>query len=107
MDYGVGESGPGAARVVGIWAGMDLRESQVHSFIVKLWLEQSGDETFKEVWHGFITHVPGGERRYLKKIDDIPDFIERYLAGMNFHPQREHWLRRWFRRSRLDFGKRR
>jgi hypothetical protein len=91
-------------RVV-IWAGMDLRESQVHSFIVKLWLEQSGDETDR-AWHGFITHVPGGERRYLKEINDIPDFIERYLAGMNFRPHRETWLKRWSRRLRLGRKKR-
>jgi hypothetical protein len=55
---------------------MDLPEAEVHSFIVKLWFE-SEDRTVE--WHGHVTHVPGGERRYLRELDDITDFIEPYL----------------------------
>lgn len=58
---------------------MDIPESKVHSFIVKLWLEEAGDETGSIVWRGYITHVPGGGRRYLKKLGDITDFVASYL----------------------------
>lgn len=60
---------------------MDTSESKVHSFIVKLWLDEAGDGTQKVVWHGYITHVPDGERRYLKAFSEIVDFIKRHLEG--------------------------
>jgi len=60
---------------------MDTPESKVHSFIVKLWLDESGDESRKAVWHGYITHVPDGERRYLKRLNEIVDFIKHYLES--------------------------
>ena len=58
---------------------MDTSESKVHSFIVKLWLDETDEESGKPVWHGYITHVPDGERRYLKKLSEVVDFIKRYL----------------------------
>lgn len=77
---------------------MDKPKSKVQSFIVKLWLE-AGDETGKAVWRGYITHVPGGERRYLKRLSDIKDFIGRYLGEMGVKRgpgfRLGAWLRRW------------
>ena len=80
---------------------MDIPESKIHSFIVKLWQEQAGDETETTVWHGYITHVPGGERRYLKRLRDIADFIARFLEdGDVERPSRWH-LKSWLRRLNL------
>lgn len=78
---------------------MDIPESQVHSFIVKLWVE-TGDET--EVrWHGYITHVPGGERLYLKELGDISDFIASYIEGAGKKPEPRSRLWQWLRRLSL------
>ena len=60
---------------------MDTREHEMHSFIVKLWLDEVGDETERLFWHGSITHVPSGDRRTLKALSDIGGFIERYLPN--------------------------
>jgi hypothetical protein len=76
---------------------MDTPESQVHSFIIKLWLER-GDETEEVRWHGYITHVPGGERLYLKKLSDISDFITSYLGGAEKKRERHLRLWQWLRR---------
>jgi len=76
------------------------KESKVQSFIVKLRLEDAGDETGQVVWHGYITHVPGGERRYLKSLSDITDFIEATLKEIGVEPVPSR-LRRWLRRLRL------
>ncbi len=58
-----------------------MAESDVHSFIVKVWVENA--RRFRRArWHGYITHVPSGERRYLKNLDGIRDFILPYLRGM-------------------------
>ena len=75
---------------------MDLPEVEIHSFIVKLWFESEGRTA---EWHGHITHVPGGERRYLRELDDIVDFIEPHLAR-HAAPARSRvrGLCRWLRR---------
>ena len=77
---------------------MDIPETTVHSFIVKLWLEEAGDETGKTVWRGYVTHVPDGERRYLKRLNDLIDFIGRYLEDMGVQHQRVSWFRRLLKR---------
>jgi hypothetical protein len=78
---------------------MDMPESKVHSFIVKLWQDEAGnDETEKPVWHGYITHVPDGERRYLKRLRDIADFIARFLEDGSFERERRSRLKSWLRR---------
>ena len=80
---------------------MDIPESKVHSFIVKLWQEQAGDETERTVWHGYITHVPGGERRYLKRLRDIADFIARFLEDGDVERPSRWRLKSWLRRLNL------
>ena len=84
----------------------DEPESETRSFIVKLWFEEPGDETGRGVWHGHITHVPGGERRYFKKLSDIKDFIEPYLGDQSV--ERGPWirLRAWLRRWTINRGNR-
>lgn len=76
------------------------KESKVQSFIIKLRLEDAGDETGTVVWHGYITHVPGGERRYLKSLSDITDFVEATLKEIGVDPEPSR-IRRWLRRLRL------
>lgn len=80
---------------------MDIPESKVHSFIVKLWLEEAGDETGRIVWRGYITHVPGGGRRYLKRLSDIADFISSYLKENGVKPN-PSWVARWLRRLKSE-----
>lgn len=87
-------------------ASMDIPESKVHSFVVKLWLEETGDEPAKVDWHGYITHVPGGERNYLKKVSDVGDFIAHYLEGRGVEPEAQGRVRRCLRRFNLRLTKR-
>jgi hypothetical protein len=49
---------------------------------VKIWLEETFEETGKARWRGHITDVPSGERRYLKDLSDIGIFILPYLDSM-------------------------
>jgi len=62
--------------------GMDLSESYTHSFVVKIWLEDEAQVR----WRGHITHVPGGERRYVDDLSEIQDFIAPYLEEMGVEP---------------------
>jgi hypothetical protein len=80
---------------------MDLPEANTHSFIVKIWLEEIGDEARKATWRGHITHVPSGARRYLRELGDIVDFVVIYLEAMGVRPSRWAHVRRWLRRHKL------
>lgn len=55
-------------------------EVQIHSFVLKLWLEEVDEETGQPVWRGHITHVAGGERRYVNMLDEIAGIIALYLV---------------------------
>jgi hypothetical protein len=61
---------------------MEPLESHTHSFIVKVWLEDSATEAGRPRWRGHITHVPGGERCYVQDPDSISAFVARYLERM-------------------------
>jgi hypothetical protein len=61
---------------------MDEIESEAQSFVVRVWVEERAEERSQGIWRGHITHVPGGERRYLKNLDEIGDFIASYLETM-------------------------
>ncbi len=58
---------------------MDQFEAQTHSFIIKLWLEETDEESGGPVWRGHVTHVPSGERRYLQDLNGILAFVAPYL----------------------------
>ena len=81
---------------------MDLAESTVHSFIVKLWLEDEGGENSRLRWHGYITHVPSGARRSFKKLSEVTDFIKQYVDGNDVQVRRRSGLRDWLRRFILS-----
>lgn len=75
-----------------------MAEYDVHSFIVKVWVEKAARRFRRERRHVYITHVPSGERRYLKNLDGIKRFILPYLSGAGgddpFRLRAALWLRR-------------
>jgi hypothetical protein len=72
-----------------------LEPPQTHSFIVKIWLNETDEAHSAAQWTGHITHVPGGERRYLTELSQIPEFIVPYLKAMNARigPRGKFWKR--------------
>jgi hypothetical protein len=75
-------------------------ESKTHSFIVKLWLEETIIPSGRGKWRGHITHVPDGERHYLESVEAIPAFVRRYLDGSTVKVKRLGRLRRWLSSDR-------
>lgn len=53
----------------------------MHSFIIKLRLEKALCEAGPTTWHGYITHVPSGQRGHLRDLDGIAAFITPYLEA--------------------------
>ena len=78
-------------------ASLDLLEANTHSFIVKIWLEETIAETGQATWRGHITHVPDGERRYVKSLEELPAFIRPYLQQMGVKSRSRWQPRDWLR----------
>jgi hypothetical protein len=60
---------------------MGYVESDTHSFIIKIWLEETAKESARARWRGHITHIPSGYRRYFKSLDEVSIFIIPYLKA--------------------------
>ena len=84
-------------------ARMDEFEANTHPFIVRIWLEETAHEAGRATWRGHITHVPSGERRYLKSLEDIAVFIAPYLEGMGVKLGLFWQARRWLSGFKLPF----
>jgi hypothetical protein len=78
---------------------MDVLDSNIQSFIIKIWLEETVEEAGRARWRGLITHVPSSERRYLKDLHEISAFIMPYLERMGVEFglgwRTKQWLKRW------------
>jgi len=64
----------------------DSGESCVHSFVVKLWLEETEQGSGHAVWRGRISHVSSGERQFVKNPNEVSAFISQHLAKTEFGP---------------------
>lgn len=80
---------------------MSSRDPLVHSFIVRLSLEEVTGAERTTVWRGQVTHVPGGESRYFRNFDDLVDFIRFHIGLVGRGRRGRLWqmLRRWLRLS--------
>jgi hypothetical protein len=78
---------------------MSLNETSIHSFIVKIWLEESSNESDPPTWRGHITHVPSRKRRYLRNLDEITDFIALFLQSMGVHLGKRWQVKQWLKRK--------
>jgi len=81
---------------------VELSEINTHSFIVKLWLEETNEETGRITWRGHITHVASGDRRYLKNLDEIAEFIAPYLESMGVRMGIRQRVKQWLNRQKIS-----
>ncbi len=82
-------------------------ETNIQSFIVKIWLGEDPGAFHRRQWRGYITHVPSGRRKYLARLRDAVNFMETYLSpqphrdGENLNERLNlSVLRRWFTHGR-------
>jgi hypothetical protein len=62
-------------------------DTTIHSFIIKVWVEDSLDSPGERRWHGYVTHVPSGTRVYIPRLEDIVNFIQRLVGEEIFGDQ--------------------
>lgn len=77
---------------------MDLYESHVQSFIIKLSVEKTTEGAARTAWRGQIKHVPTGDHRYVKSFDEIENFIRPYLK-LNGVEDEQVGIWKWLKRS--------
>lgn len=74
-------------------------EENTHVFIVRIWREPREIEGQAPEWRGVVEHVPSGERRYLKDLEEICVFFVAYLEalGVKFGMcwRVKQWLHQW------------
>jgi hypothetical protein len=51
----------------------------IHSFLIRMWLEQSEDQSRHVIWRGRITHIPSNEQQYFTDEKNILSFIKSHL----------------------------
>jgi hypothetical protein len=73
-----------------------------HTFVVRIWLEESTEEAGRATWRGQITHLTSGERSYLQTLDAISTCMAKYVRQMGAPlPRRRRiwgWAARLLRR---------
>ena len=82
----------------GVSFDMDHLENNMHSFVIKLWLEERADKFGRTLWRGRITHVASGEQRFIEDLNEIPPFIKPYLAEIHMKQEKESRDRCWLKR---------
>ncbi len=65
---------------------MEILDADISSFVIRAWIEESGNEQCGATWRGHITHVASGKRRYFQDLQYIASFITPYLEhqGVRF-----------------------
>ena len=53
-------------------------ETGSHAFVVRIWLEEGADAT----WRGHVTHVASGTHRYFLDLSELTAFIRPYLQDL-------------------------
>ncbi len=59
----------------------DLNEDDlsIHSFVLRIWLEEMKADPRQVVWRGHITYVNNGNRHYFDDLNEIPALIAHHL----------------------------
>jgi hypothetical protein len=73
-------------------------QPNTHSFVVKIWSEETGAAPHRIVWRGQITHVPTGERRSFSDLAEIQVFVAPYLQQLGVKPVWWWRVRQWLLR---------
>jgi hypothetical protein len=77
---------------------MKLSNPHIHSFIIKIFLDEDAEASDRAIWHGYITHVPDGEQKYLKDLGDALVFIKSYLQDRSKKLELFQQVKQWIKR---------
>jgi hypothetical protein len=64
---------------------METSENVVHSFVIRVWLEETAVAPQQARWRGQITHIPSKQQRYIEDLDAVLQFMTPYLRSLGVH----------------------
>lgn len=64
----------------------DQSQDTSHTFIARFWLELREIKGAKPIWRGVVEHISSGQRRYLKDLDEIKEFITVHMKDTGIWP---------------------
>lgn len=67
--------------------------SSIQSFVIRIWVEETAEESGETVWRGHITHVESRNRVYFTELEQIAETVAAYLEAVNIPARRrgEEW----------------
>lgn len=65
---------------------MEETDTLMHTFIVRIWLEEAADAGRPARWRGHVTHLPSRQRVTIESLDDLRQFVTPYLEAMGATP---------------------
>jgi hypothetical protein len=71
-----------------------IMDPAIHSFVLKVFIDEPTQASGPCGWRGQITHVQSGEKRYLNDLYDICDFIQPYLPKRRLSYKLKSWIKR-------------
>lgn len=60
----------------------DMPGDDLHSFIVRIWLEERATKSSPPRWRGSLIHVLSGRRMYFDRLESLPQLIRPYVESM-------------------------
>ena len=59
-------------------------EPASHTFLLRIWIEETSHEAGQMSWRGHITHLPDEEQRYVESLEEVACFVRRYVGQGDF-----------------------
>ena len=59
---------------------MARQEPPSHSFLVRIWIEETPEECGRLTWRGLIRHLPEDGQSYVRTFDEIIHSLKRYFV---------------------------
>lgn len=72
-------------------------DDQTQIFIVRFWREPRESAPDVERWRGVVEHLKSGDRRFVRRPDDIGPFVALYVNGDRDRGRIKRWWWRWTR----------
>lgn len=74
-------------------------EANTHSFVVRVWREETTEPGDHVIWRGHITHVSTHQKRYLQDLEEIIFFMLPYLQQMGVEVSWTWRIWQWWHRQ--------
>ena len=77
-------------------------DKETHAFVLRFWREPRTLKGSEPIWRGVIEHVPSGQRRYEKDLNELMLFVIYHLQKIGVVLSWRRRLRVWWWSGSID-----